>query len=74
MQEYEAQQKATWEAVTDGFKPDDELLAEKPDFSSKEQELDKQKLQSLKQFERQNKNAVLEFDDLFGQCKSEKTL
>jgi len=69
-----AQQKSTWDTVKDGFKADDLMLASEADFSSKIDELAKLRAIELKKFEKGNKLAVVEFDDIFGQCHSDKTL
>lgn len=65
---------ATYKAVTEGFQADLDLLAEEPDFSLKQQELEKFRTQELKKFDRANRGAVQEFDDLFAQCTTEKNL
>jgi len=41
----------------EGFKPDDEVLTQDPDFSQKIQELEKLKATELKKNERGNKQA-----------------
>lgn len=58
----------------EGFAADDLMLASQADFSTKQAELDKVKQTELKKFEKTNKLAVLEFDDLLAQCKTEKSL
>ena len=72
--EYEAQQRATYNAVMEGFSADDLMLASEADFSNKQDELVKLKQAEMKKFEKINKLAVLEFDDLLAQCKTEKSL
>jgi hypothetical protein len=64
----------TYDQVVEGFKSDDLMLVSEADFSNKVAELEKQKAVELKKFEKTNKNAVLEFDDLFAQCNNEKQL
>mgnify|MGYP006950320900 CR=1 FL=1 len=56
----------------DGFKADDLMLASEADFSTKLTELEKLKALELKKFEKVNKITVLEFDDLYAQCNTEK--
>lgn len=72
--EYEVQQRSTYNTVMEGFNADDLMLASEADFSTKLDELAKHKSAELKKNEKTNKLAVLEFDDLFGQCKTEKNL
>lgn len=58
----------------DGFKADDLMLASEADFSTKLTELEKLKALELKKFEKVNKITVLELDDLYAQCNTEKQL
>ena len=51
--------------MTNGLQPDLELLAKEPDFSQKVEDLEKFKLSEMKKFERSNRAAVQEFEDLF---------
>jgi hypothetical protein len=51
-------QQSTWQSVLDGFKQDDDLLKEEPDFAMKLAELEKYKAGELKKNDRSNKPTI----------------
>jgi hypothetical protein len=62
----------SYNMILEGFKADDLMLCSEADFSSKIAEMDKLKALEIKKIEKQLKIQKLEFNDLAGQCSTEK--